>query len=259
MTINGYKAIYDGISLDMYGLILVDIESINEESNDEECELVTSTTSYKRTYSLHSVEKSAPLKFKMTVCKEEGGYFDSDFEEDVKELFCKEKYCWLSINQTDLYNKLYYCIFTNPQKVNVVRGTAGLQFQVTCDSNNAWTNLNSKPYKTVSNTLTFNFNNQAKYANYEICPTLIITPISNGNISIKNNTTNQTITINNCVTTEVITLDSENEIAESSNGRILVNDWNLEFLAMTKGANSITLTGSFSMIMQYRIPLRIGG
>jgi phage-related protein len=259
MTINGYRFIYAGQSSDIYGVIKCDIGSINEESNDESSEIITSTTPFRQTYSLHSVEKSEPLKFKLTICREDGEFIDADFEEDLKEWLCKEEYHWLSIDQDDMYDKMFYCAIINPQKVNVGRMSGGIQFDVICDSQYAWTNLRKKTYSTVDGTLIFNFNNTAKINKYVLSPTLTITIASDGDIRIKNNTTNQLITIDNCVVGEIITLDCENEIAESSTNRILVDDWNVEFLEIIKGNNSITITGNFTMTMEYRLPVRIGG
>lgn len=264
MTINdAAELIFNQESSELYGVRLCDFESVNEESNDEESDLVTSTTAYRRTYSLHSVEKTAPLKFKITLCKydkktEMGSYIDSETEETLKEWLCTEEYGWLSFDQIDLYNKLYYCVITNPQKLNVGRYSGCMQFTITCNANNAWSKEIRKEYTTVNGTLTFNHYNMAKYNKYELSPTLVIAPTANGNITIKNNTNGKLVTINNCVTTETITLDCENEAGESTS-RNIINDWNIEFLSLDKGLNNITLTGNFKMIMEYRLPIRIGG
>jgi phage-related protein len=259
MTINdGYKFVYDNTSSEKFGIILCDIGSANTDSNDEETQLITSTTPYKDTWDLHDVQKSAPLQFRITICKSDGTFIDAFEEETLKEWLCIGEYSILQIEQDDLYDTYYKCIINNPQKISVDRYNGGMQFTVTCNSGMACTEMKRKIY-TSTGTLTFNFINNAKYKKYTLYPTLIITPTANGTISIKNNTTNQTVSINNCVTTEIITLDCKNDMAESTSGRILVDDWNIEYLELIKGSNNITLTGQFVLKMEFRLPVRNGG
>lgn len=258
MTINGYNFIYANQSSDEYGIFMCDIGSINASSNDEASELITSTTPFTDRWHFHGLQKSAPLQFKITIARADGKFIDADFEEELKEWLCQDEFGWLQVDQEDMFGKFYFCIMTNVEKNDIARRTGGLTFQITCDSGRAWSDLKRQAY-TSNGSLTFNFYNSAKYKKHVLNPTLIITPTSSGSISIKNNTTDQTVTINNCVANETITLDCDNEMAESSNGRVLVNDWNVEFLGMQKGANNITLTGNFKLTIEYRIPVRVGG
>ena len=179
-------------------------------------------------------------------------------EELYKEWLCQDEFNWLQFDQSDLVDVCYYCILTNPQKVNAARGTIGIKFSVTCNSGHAWSNLRTKSY-TCNGTLNFNFYNDVKYKKYELRPTMIITPLSNGNISIINQTTNQTVTINNCITTEVITLDNDNGMVDTTGSRVLLDDWNKHFISFKTGLNSISLSGNFTIRLEYRIPIRVGG
>jgi hypothetical protein len=79
------------------------------------------------------------------------------------------------------------------------------------------------------------------------------------NISIKNNTTNETVTINNCSLNEVVTLSCFSDKIISSTGRNLMSDWNKFTLGIAENINSFTLTGNFKVDFQYRLPIRIGG
>jgi hypothetical protein len=131
MTITGCNFIYAGRSTEEFGSFKCDIESINTESNDEISDLIMSTTPFRRTWSLHAVQKSEPLKFKVTICLDNGDFIDAFTERQLKKWLCKDSFNWLSIDQDDMCNIFYYCIFSNPQKVNVGRMSGGLEFQVT--------------------------------------------------------------------------------------------------------------------------------
>jgi hypothetical protein len=254
------KFIYANQNSEEYGLILCNIGSIDTQSNDEESELLTSTTPYIDRWHFLGMQKSAPLQFKITVCQINGEFIDADLERQIKKWLCKrDGYHWLQFDQDDLSNIYYRCILRNPQKISVGKYSGGMSFDIICDSQNAWSKLYSKPYSTVGGTLTFKFNHVCDYDDYELCPMMTITSLANQNISIKNNTTNKTITINNCTSGEIITLDSENEISETSANRVLVNDWNVEYLELVSNINNITLTGNFKLQLDYRLPIRIGG
>jgi hypothetical protein len=258
MTITGSDFIYAGQSTDQFGTFKCDIESINTESNDESTDLIMSTTPSRNTWSLHAVQKAEPLKFKVTICLASGEFIDAFTERQLKKWLCKDGFNWLSFNQDDLFNCYFYCIFSNPQKVNVGRMSGGLEFQVTCNSGNAWSELKTKKYDSTENS-TFNFYNETDYDNYILSPTLTIVPCADGNISIANTTTGQSITLNNCVVNEEIILDCENEMISTSSTRNIIDDWNVTFLSMKEGSNQISLTGNFKLQFDYRLPIRIGG
>lgn len=105
----------------------------------------------------------------------------------------------------------------------------------------------------------FQFTNSTDYDDYILYPSIKLTPTIDGTISIFNSTTNETVTINNCVTTETITLDGWSDIIQSSSGRVLIDSWNKKFFSLANGDNNITLTVNFTMIMEYRLPVRVGG
>jgi hypothetical protein len=257
MTIQDSNFIYAGQSSEEFSVIMVDFDSPSA-TNDENSELILSTTPYRNTWSLHAVQKSEPLKFRITLCRTDGEYIDAYMERELKKWLCKGSFNWLSIDQTDLSDSNYFCVINNPQKVNVARMNGGMSFEVCCNSQNAWSNLRTKTY-TSTTTNTFNFYNDSDYNNYELSPTFTIASNASQNIKIKNNTTNQEVIINNCLQNEVIILDSENEMISTTVSRNIIDDWNVVFTTMTNGTNTLTMTGNFTMRIEYRLPIRIGG
>lgn len=259
MTINEFRYLFANEVSDEYGVFMCTIGSDNSSSNDEETNIITSKTPFKETWDFHYLEDSAPLQFPITIAKQDGTYFDANEERSIKKWMCKKQREWLQIDQEDLSDVFYYCILTNPQKVDVGRRSAGLQFSVNCDCGHAWSGLKTKRYSTVGGTLTFNFNNIVDYDDYILSPTIIITPTVNGTVNITNTTTNESIIITNCVTTETITISCKTDKIKSSSDRIMLNDWNKNTISLREGNNSLVLTGNFQMEMQYRLPVRVGG
>jgi len=258
MTINESNFIYANEDSISHGVFLCSIETVNTDTNDEESNIIMSTTPFKDTWDFHGLEKSNPLQFTLTIAKTKGGYFDAYELRTIKKWLCKSSYHWLQIDQSDISNAYYYCILTNPRPVNVGKMNAGLEFTVTCNAPYPWTDLLSKVY-TVTGTKTLSINIQNDYDDYIVHPILTITSTSNGNINILNNTTNKTITFNGCTTNEIITLDSRNYKIKSSLNRVMLDHWNKNVLELIEGVNSISLTGNFTLKIQYRLPVRIGG
>lgn len=257
---DGINFIYANRCSDEYEVQLyTSIDSTTRSSSGERRTLVTSKNAYKNTTDLHGVKYDEPLVFDLIIGNSDGTFIDAYKERELKKWLLKNNRNWLQIDQDDIASISYHCIATEAQLIDVGAYTGALLVTFQCDSPNAYSSLYKKSYTTSSGTLTFNLNNNTDYDDYILCPKVIIKPSSNGNISIKNNTTNKTITINNCVTTETITLDSKNDIIESSNSRILIDKWNKNFLELISGINNITLTGNFLLQLEYRLPIRIGG
>ena len=258
MTIKEMRILFANDVSDSYGVFKGYITSINEDSNDEESTLITTTNSFKDTWDFHYKNKSNPLQFTITLIKSDGTYFDSYEERAIKKWLVKEKREWLQIDQDDLSNVFFYCHIINPRKVNVSAMTAGLEFTCVCDSGFAWSDLKKKMY-TSSGNLNFNINSVVDFDNYIIYPKLKITVNSGTAISIKNNTTNEVLSISGCTTGEIIEIDCEKDKLKSSTNRILLSSWNKQMLSIIEGLNLFTLTGNFSVEIMYRLPMRVGG
>lgn len=258
MTIKEMRILFANQTSDSYGLFKGYIGSIDEDSNDEEATLVTTTNNFKDTWDFHYKNKSNPLQFPLTLIKSDGTYFNSYEERAIKKWLVKEKREWLQIDQDDLSGINFYCHLINPRKVNVGAETAGLQFQVICDSGFAWSELKKKSYKSITS-LNFSFNNIVDYDNYILYPQLKIKVNGGTTISIKNNTTNEALSINGCSVGEVIEIDCGKDKLKSSTNRVLLSSWNKQMLSIIEGLNSFTLTGNFELDIIYRLPIRVGG
>lgn len=258
MTINESKFIYANESSEKYDVMLCSIESVNTETNDDETTIISSTTPFKQTWDFHGLQKASPLSFQITIAKKQGGYLDSNEQRALKKWLCKPNFNWLQVVQSDLGNTFYYCIITNPRPVSIGSMTGGFTFTVTCNSTCAYSRVYKKDYVS-SGTLNFTQNMNFDYDEYTLYPQVKITPTANGIITLKNNTTNTTVTISNCVATEVILMDGNLDMIESSNGRVLLDSWTKNFLCFIEGKNDISITGKCKVEISYRLPIRVGG
>lgn len=233
-------------------------DSQTRMGNVETRSLLTSQNPVTGIFNLHEVKYDQPLRFDIIIVNCDGSFIDTSKERELKKWLMRNKKYWFQVEQDDMCGFSYYCIATESQILDVGAYSGGMKITFECDTYHAWTELKKKTYTTSGGTLSFNLNGIVDFEDYITYPTLTINPTSNGNIRITNNTTGQIITINNCVSGETIILDCSNDIVESSNGRILVNDWNVEFLELKSAINNITLTGNFTLKMEYRLPVRIG-
>ena len=258
MTIKEMRILFANETSDSYGTFRGYIGSVNEDSNDEEASLVTTTNSFKDTWDFHYKNKVNPLQFTITLIKSDGTYFDSHEERALKKWLVKEKREWLQIDQDDLGDIMFYCHLINPRKVNVGANTCGLEVTCVCDCGHAWSGLNKKTYNSVTS-LNFSFNSVVDFDDYIIYPSIKITINGGTTVSIKNNTSNETLTIGDCSVGEVIEIDCGKDKLKSSTNRVLLSNWNKQMLSIVEGINSFTLTGNFSVDIMYRLPIRVGG
>lgn len=259
MTIGSGRFMYANENSDKYGIILCSIGSINTESNEEASTVITSKTSLQKKTDFHALQYDDPLRFTITIAKEDGKLMDSYDERKLKKWLCKPERHWLQVDQEDLYNVWYNCIITNPRKGNIAKKTGGITFNVECDWGGAWTSNYKKSYTTQNNTLKFSFNFSSDFDRYILAPLMKITALSDGDISIANTTSGQTFTLRNCKKNEIIIFDNDNHIFETTELRTLLGDWNKQFFELMEGNNLIELQGNFQLDMEYRLPVRVGG
>lgn len=93
-----------------------------------------------------------------------------------------------------------------------------------------------------------------------IYPKIVYTNLySDGSLSLCNKSINNEVTIiNNLVANEVITLDSNQFIFSDNAYRIFGNDFNFVFPRLAPGDNVFVATGSGTVQLSYRYPIKIG-
>lgn len=263
MTINdGIRFVFDNCSSDEMGVMMVNsIGSTSMSGGDEKTNIITSKSPFKETHDLHYVSYDEPLQFTIILLKTDETYINADDERRIKKWLCKKTWGWLQIDQDDLSDVFYQVLIHSPEKINIGAYSGGLQFTVQSNCHHAWSRLYKKVYKTASGTLNVNLNFNFDYDEYILYPQLSIKSLSPTaqNITIKNNTTNETLSISGCTLNEEILIDCKTDQLKSSTNRVLLNDWNKNMVSMIEGVNNINLTGNFQVEISYRLPIRVGG
>ena len=259
MTIQELHFIYDEQSSDMFEVIMVDFDTPTA-SNDEETSLLTGKSHSSDRWDLYGIEYSSPLTSSITICKKDDNtYIDAYEQRALKKWLCKNRYAWFQVDQDDLTDIYYRCIFNNPQTVDIGRRTGGIKFTMTCDAPYAWSREHIETYTVDSNTGSFLFNYDSDFEENILCPVVTITSNMNGTIEIINTSDNsRKVLLENCVVGEIVTLDGINDKISSSNGRVVVNSWNKKFLELIAGRNDLIINGNCKVDLTYRMPRRVG-
>lgn len=257
---NGVDFIYGSISSQELGLkIASSFGSTTRSGNVETRDIITSSTPSGKVFGFHGVKYTSPNSFDLIMYNENGNLIDEFQERQLKKILMSSNLQWLNIDQDTLSGISYYCIGTKAELIDVGTYTGGILVSFQMDSIGAWTNQNTKLYTTSNGTLNFKMNMDTDYDDEIVKPIATITATSNGNISIQNVTRNETTTITGCTLGEVIILDTSSGKVSTTASGILSSRWNKRYLKLQDGLNNILLTGNFSLKLQYRQMVRIGG
>lgn len=255
---NGVRFMFGGETSDEHEVILCNtFNSTTRSPNIENRTLVTSKN-LSGAFNFHGIRYDEPLVFDFIIAKEDATYIDIEKERELKKWLLKNKRQWLQIDQDGLDDIVYYCIITKAEILNVGAYSGGMLLTAECDSYYAYSNLVCKSYM-VSGALNFDINLDLDFDELSLYPLFIITPSANGDITIANNSTNQTVKIKNCVPAETIILENSSDKIKSSANRLIIDSWNKETISLKDKLNTFTLTGNFKLELQYRLPIRVRG
>lgn len=260
MTINsGIRFIYDNIISDTFDVVLAtSIGSVTRFQNIETRNIIITKNTFKNMFDFHYVDYSEPLKFDIIIYNQDGTWIDAYKERQLKKWLLKSKPSWFQVDQDDLNDIMYWAIGISAEMIDIGAYSGGMKITFQCLEPWAWSDLKKKKYTSVSS-LNFNLNNVVDFDDYIIYPQIKISVNSGTTISIKNNTTNEILSISGCTVGEVINIDCGKDKLKSSTSRILLSSWNKQTLSIIEGINSFTLTGNFSVEVMYRLPIRVGG
>ncbi|MDF2700780.1 MAG: hypothetical protein K0Q49_2343 [Haloplasmataceae bacterium] len=252
--------IFAGESSKIYGVSLASaFGSTTRSSNVEIRNIVTTTNGLSNIFNFHYVKYDSPMSFDIIIYNLDGSWIDANKERILKKWLLKSKRNWFQVDQSDLADAHYYVIGVSAELINVGIYSGGMKISFICDSPWAWSSLQTKQFFTVSGTLNKNLYINLDFDEYIISPTLAITALSDGNISVTNSTTGETVSFTGCISGEIIIIECSTDKVNTSLGTVILDRWNKNTLSMKEGINSFNLVGNFSMLMKYRLPIRVGG
>ena len=137
---------------------------------------------------------------------------------------------------------------------------AAIILYMECDSQFAW----SKEFRysfDVSPEKNLVFINMSDDLNNYLYPKVVISPKSAISVlEIVNLTDNNwTTSIRNIAANEIITMDSKNQILQSSiKNRIILNDFNLHFVRLLSGKNELSINANCILSFTFQVPRKVG-
>lgn len=168
-------------------------------------------------------------------------------------------YQWMRlINDNADENLWYKAKVVNVSYQRMGSRVAGIILEMECDSCFAWSEEYVVNINAMANQPFRIYNNTDDLYNY-VLPITTVTPTSSGEISIINNTENWETKISNVSATEVLTMDSKNELLSSSQAHSsLLNDFNLHYIRLVPGRNEFVINQDAAVQFKYRVPRKAG-
>jgi phage-related protein len=264
MGFTSSQFIFDGIPGENFGLLLHTPdggESLTAGSSD--VEIYTQNVYRRAVPFFYGVQQTPVLSFDI--------HLYSEKELDTYEvgaiqrwLFGKNEYKRLQILQFDMTDCFYNCFLTNPQILRVGNRIVGFQTTVQADAPWAWTFDRQVAYDYGAGPITtdFVFNNRSDDG-YYLFPTIVATMgISGGTLHLINHTeNNREFKFTGLTANEVITIDCDRQIIQSSTGLRRLENFNKKWLRFLPGLNEIRVEKSNvkRLVIMYRFARKIGG
>ena len=266
MNLFGEDAIIGNFQLSNYGLMLGSFESnVNSEfelgMNDETIEKYNGHKPVP-TYLGHKFsEKLRPVATLIkNVCDNDIVFTEHECREILRQLTGFYGYRQMQIYSYEYDELLFFNVRINNVRYKKIGGdTVGIILDMECDSQFAW----SKEYKTIydvkANEIISFYNISDELYDY-LKPVVIIKskdPITN--LEIKNISDNNRVTsIKNISANEVITMDSNKEKLKASTDRLILNDFNMNFIRLVGGINKLQVNSNINLEFCYKLPRKVG-
>ncbi len=256
MAFWGRSFIYDGVPSETYGLLIQDIDAdaVNRSMASSAMEIAEKKIYRVPTPYFYGMTPSPKLEFSFSA------YSDSEmdasmFELASKWLFSSRQYKILQIDQYDMQDVIFYCIFQDAELARVGNLIQGFSATVLCNSPFAF-----KYPKTTTYTYTVSVVDQTEiYYNTSddsgsyLIPSQMIVTMNNisGGFTITNlDDDSRQVSFTGLSADEVLTISPQFQTIQSSTGLLRLSNSNKKFLRLVPGVNRLRIQGnvlSFSM------------
>lgn len=251
MAFYGRSFIYDGVPSETYGLYIsnIDANAINQSMASSSMDIKEEKIFRRPTPYFLGATPAPVLTFEFSAFSEEE--IDADtFQLISKWLFSSRNFKKLMIDQEDIRNVYFNCIFVDPKIIRVGNVIKGFSATVRCDSPYAWRKAKNlvKSYSSFSVNDSFTFNNSSDDSGSYLYPSLgIMMNNFGGSISILNSEDGgRNFTFTGISPNEILYIDCDLQIIKSSLGINRVSNSNLKFFRLVPGLNHIILSGNIA-------------
>lgn len=229
MAINAKDFTFCNKKLSDFGFMIANIDgSLDDSASCGNVELITARPPMNTKNIIHGVSYGDPIKLEFQVVKYDHSRcicsenpVTNEEQENLMRWLVKTSYNYINFDDGDVYFNVI--INVTPKKVGgVIRG-----FEITATNDSVYSY--SKPYSYYYFAGKHIFTDASSVIGY-IYPNLVIEVNNDGEISIEVEG-DKKMTISNCVQGEIITVDCENGIIESSlASHNLSQDFNFQFI-----------------------------
>lgn len=245
MSFNTYDFIFDNISSNQFNLT---IAYFNGEENGENLVSKHNIDKIKSSFgeiNITNIEEDETREFEITLVRQTPIEL---YEIDAIHKWLMPfdtKFRKLYINDENYHGYYYECKITEIRNKCISGYPYAIKCKILCKSQYMYSNEIKKTFESPSTPLTFTVMNDSSK---ELKPTYIFKcNQENGNINLKNNTTNQIMYLSNLKINEIITIDSNLQELYSNQNYMVMERFNKNFLKFKTGVNNLTLNGNVGL------------
>lgn len=256
------RFVFDGIPCNEYGVMCVSFSSPGMSTiSAQESELETEKSIRGDIFHITSQEYTNPLSYTMQIVNKDFSPISAIQERALKKWLCQrgkyKLFCVLEKRYADIW---FYANINNPKSIYIC-DTVGLEFTVTTNAPFGFSDIRDKEWIMEGNDAIEDLyvDNDEEFPIY---PNLIITMNNSGNLTLINETLTgvpNTLTLDNCVSGEVITLECEYpHISSSITNHKVFDDFNKFWPYLVDGYNRISVNIPCTIKIQYREYRKVG-
>lgn len=256
---------FNGITAKSLGLCLCSFDGTTETANaGSTLEITTAKAVGSHKWYSYGQEYSEPLSFAIHITKIDGtGFAMREKAMIARWLLRIDGYKPFQFGSGDYMDIIFNARGENMKEI-VVAETQGIEVNFICESPFGFSPVIHKQYKITGDNQQFYFNNQSEEMGY-IYPKMKITVDADCDISIINQSDkNRVTTIHDCQAGEVITLDNELKIINTTIPLFhdIQNCFNYQWFRFYRGEfeqdNQLTISGLCTIKLEYQLIRKIG-
>ena len=256
------RFVFDGISCEEYGIMCASFSSSTMDTiSAQVSDLKTEKSIRGDIYHITSQNYSEPLTYTMQIVNRDFAPISTVQERALKKWLCQrgsyKRFCVLSKRYADIW---FFANINNPKSIYVA-DTVGLEFTVTTNAPFGFSDIRDKTWIMDGNDTIEDFyvDNDEELPIY---PDLTITLADAGTFTFRNESITgvpNTLTIENCIAGEVITLECGYPyISSSIASHRVFDDFNKFWPYLIDGYNRIWVDKACTLEFQYREYRKVG-
>lgn len=260
MGIIAESFVFNGESSADHDLLMVSFDD-NDDTKVYSKELIKDDpTMYRPSIVYRGCRYSSPIQFKIDVCKPMGEHFTIDEYKALMRWFSADepKKIYFTNPANPIYaNVHFYGQFTDIGRFDHNGEVAGLK--MVFETTTPYGFSSDEPITITSETLATQIVQNTSDENKEYYPVVKIKSLDNQIISITNTSDGNRTTTLRMVTDQTIVLDFYSGICEDTTGVFTLDDFNLVWVRLIPGENSLSVIGNCIVTIDCEFPRLVGG